>query len=500
MMYAIVSIIVFGIFIMVKEKGTTRYFLFLMILGWVASILGFTSYLLYLQKRELYLFMFAKVFSPTLILWGNLDFLQMDVISAISQMSFGTLCFIYACLCFSISLTNLNRYGYKLYLALAILPVLEFIIYNPYTYSAFYNWYFMGKSLSSPDFQVLLNLEPKIYNITLAINYIYLIVSIVIIIYYYIKTPAMKYFNTYILTILVGFSTNIITFATVFWWAPKRLISVSVFTGYTHVLPVSLFWEGKILFIFPYISFISCITLLAALFKYNNDHLIMKQTSRLIVKGFDTAGLGTRMISHNFKNYIMATILDAEFLKEKYEDDPESLEYINRILTLNHEFMESLNYLNDKFKTLSLYIQPFDLKLVLKSALKKHNLSAIKIDIQEPPEAVLTLIDPNQMTEVLCNIIKNAVEAMQYTDKNLSIQLFIQKKWSIITISDSGCGMNSEQIDRLFIPFYSTKSSIKNWGVGLNYCYKIIHSHKGKIIVNSKPGLGTSFRILLPRA
>ena len=500
MIYAILSMLIFGILIIVKEKGNTRYFLFLMILGWAASILGFTSYLLYLQKRELYLYMFAKVFNPALVLWGNMDFLQIDVIPAISQMSFGTLCFIYASLCFAISLTNLNKHGYRLYLALAILPILQFIIYNPYTYSAFYNWYFGDKSLDSPHFQALLNIEPHIYHITLTINYLYLVGSIALIVYYYVKTPAMKYFNTYILTILIGFSANIITFATVFWWAPKRLISVSVFTGYTHVLPVSLFWEGRTLFIFPYISFISCIILLMALFKYNKDHLTMKQTSRLIVTGFETAGLGTRMISHNFKNYIMATLLDTEFLKEKYEEDAESMEYINRILSLNNELMESLNYLNNKFKTLSLYIEPSDLGVVLGNVLKKYNLSDIELELHEPQEAVLALIDPAQITEVLCNIIKNALDAMQHTKKHLLIELFTENNWAIITISDSGCGMDKEQLEKLFTPFYSTKSSIKNWGIGLNYCYKIIHLHKGKIMVNSKPDIGTSFRILLPRA
>lgn len=501
MIYAIIPVILFGIFIIIKEKGPSRYFLFTLILGWVTSIIGFASYLYYLQSRELYLYKFSEIFKPTFKLWGNENFFQIDVLTSITLIVFGTLCFTYSCICFSISLTKSTRSGNKIYFILAVLPVLEFIIYSPHTYTAFYYWYFNGKSLQSSAFQTLLDLEPKIYTITLFINCIYLASSVAIIIYYFFKTPAMKHFRQYILTVLLGFSANIITFITVFWWAPKRLVSASVTTGYTHILPVFLFWKGKTLFLFPYVSFISCIIILIALYKYNYSYVEMKQTSRLIVKAFDTAGLGTGMIAHDFKSYIMATIVDTEFLKDKYENDQESLEYINRVLNINYEFMKKLNDLSGKFKNLSLHIQSCDLKQIFYEVINTSNLDGIKLTITESPEPIMTLIDSKYIKEIFSNIIKNAIEAMEFTEKTLKIDLYGKKShWSVITITDSGCGMNKDQIEKLFNPFFSTKSTSKNWGVGLTYCYKIIHAHKGKIYVESKKEKGATFKIFLPGA
>ena len=302
MIYAIIFVILFSIFIIVKEKGSSRYFLFTLILGWISSLVGFSSYLYYLHKRELYLYKFAEIFEPTFKFWNYEEYLQIDIFTSITLIIFGTLCFIYSCLCFSISLTKSPLSGKYIYYILAILPILQFIIYAPLTYTNFYYWYFSDKSLDSNAFKILLNLEPKLYTLTILINYTYLISSIIIILYYYLKTPGMKHFRLYILMVLLGLTANIITFITVFWWSPKKLISASVTTGYTHILPVFPFWKGKMLYLFPYFSVIACGIVLRALYKYNNSHIKMKLSSQLIVKAFDAAGLGTRMITHDFKS------------------------------------------------------------------------------------------------------------------------------------------------------------------------------------------------------
>ena len=65
-----------------------------------------------------------------------------------------------------------------------------------------------------------------------------------------------------------------------------------------------------------------------------------------------------------------------------------------------------------------------------------------------------------------------------------------------IVVSDTGCGMDSEQVNRLFEPFYTTKSD--GTGLGLATVYRIVEAHDGKIQVSSIKGTGTVFTIFLP--
>ncbi len=68
-----------------------------------------------------------------------------------------------------------------------------------------------------------------------------------------------------------------------------------------------------------------------------------------------------------------------------------------------------------------------------------------------------------------------------------------------IKFEDSGCGIASENLDKVFEPFFSTKSPGKGTGLGISICYGIIEEHKGKILVNSDGvGKGATFTIILP--
>jgi signal transduction histidine kinase len=74
----------------------------------------------------------------------------------------------------------------------------------------------------------------------------------------------------------------------------------------------------------------------------------------------------------------------------------------------------------------------------------------------------------------------------------------LEDNWLIIKIEDNGTGIAQDQIDMIFDPFYTNKNTTKNWGVGLSYAKQIVKGHYGDIHVESKPGTGSSFQLLLP--
>ena len=109
-------------------------------------------------------------------------------------------------------------------------------------------------------------------------------------------------------------------------------------------------------------------------------------------------------------------------------------------------------------------------------------------------------MDTFYMTDALINIIKNAEDAIKKTKKDGVITLTTDTdgEWSILKISDTGTGMTRREISNLFKPFYTTKSRITNWGIGLSFTYRIIKYHNGYISVESTLGFGTNFYIYLP--
>ena len=108
------------------------------------------------------------------------------------------------------------------------------------------------------------------------------------------------------------------------------------------------------------------------------------------------------------------------------------------------------------------------------------------------------LTDQNQLQQVILNIINNGLDAMGDAPGTLTVTTWNTGSLVHIAISDTGCGMTLEQLDNIFMPFYTTKEVGKGTGLGLSVSYGIIKSLGGKIEVESTPGKGSTFTIILP--
>ena len=104
--------------------------------------------------------------------------------------------------------------------------------------------------------------------------------------------------------------------------------------------------------------------------------------------------------------------------------------------------------------------------------------------------------DFNQLKQVVLNIINNALYAMNGFGR-LTLSTTHQDGEVLVRIEDTGVGIAKEDQQRIFEPFFSTKNE-KGTGIGLSVSYKIIQSHGGQILVESEPGRGTAFTLVLP--
>lgn len=106
----------------------------------------------------------------------------------------------------------------------------------------------------------------------------------------------------------------------------------------------------------------------------------------------------------------------------------------------------------------------------------------------------------NEVNQVFLNLLLNAKQATE--DKQsprITIQSWQDDDYVYVSIEDNGCGMDSETINQIFVPFYTTKEVGKGTGMGLAISYSIIEDHRGAIIVESTEGTGSKFIVKLPR-
>jgi two-component system, NtrC family, sensor kinase len=94
--------------------------------------------------------------------------------------------------------------------------------------------------------------------------------------------------------------------------------------------------------------------------------------------------------------------------------------------------------------------------------------------------------------------VLNALDAVR-GDGQITVRSGIDGQWTVLTVEDTGCGIPADHLGKLFDPFFTTKPVGQGIGVGLSTCYNIIRQHKGEILVDSEPGIGSTFRVNLPR-
>ncbi|HEU4852717.1 MAG TPA: ATP-binding protein [Telluria sp.] len=105
---------------------------------------------------------------------------------------------------------------------------------------------------------------------------------------------------------------------------------------------------------------------------------------------------------------------------------------------------------------------------------------------------------PSQLNQVVMNLVVNAAHAVGDKRGLITIRTGHEGEHVWIEVQDNGCGIERENLKRIFDPFFTTKPVGKGTGLGLSLSYGIVQKHRGRIDVDSEPGVGTTFRITLP--
>jgi signal transduction histidine kinase len=170
----------------------------------------------------------------------------------------------------------------------------------------------------------------------------------------------------------------------------------------------------------------------------------------------------------------------------------------DRLNTIIMEFLEYARLKNAQNDSVELSLVLDETIMLLKNC--KEYSGNIRITHQVDPDAVI-IGDSQRIRQVFWNLLINACQAMpQGGEITVIARLFSRAEedidWCEIIIKDTGQGITQEDRDRIFNPFFTTKT--RGTGLGLSIVYRIIEDHQGTITVDSAPGKGTQFIIRLP--
>ncbi len=235
-----------------------------------------------------------------------------------------------------------------------------------------------------------------------------------------------------------------------------------------------------------------------------NDLTEVKRLEAEVQRVHTLAALGemAATVAHEIRNPLGGIAGYAGMLERDLgSEDP------NRRLV--HKIIEGVARLNRIVSSLLTYTRPLRLNVhpVNLTELVEEATAFFAIDVERSREDIhierryadrkLTCrIDPEQLQQVILNLLQNAMQAMP-EGGTISVDVHAGNSEGIFTISDTGIGMDDDVREKLFTPFFTTKED--GTGLGLVTSKKIIDAHNGQIRVDSEPGRGTQFSISLPQ-
>ncbi|HEX9109083.1 MAG TPA: ATP-binding protein, partial [Longimicrobiales bacterium] len=209
-------------------------------------------------------------------------------------------------------------------------------------------------------------------------------------------------------------------------------------------------------------------------------------------------------VAHDFNNLLTAIRGYARLLADELGDDPRAadLEEIRKAADRGTSLTRQLLAVGRRQ-----LLQPrvLDLNGVITESEKllRHIVGAdVQVETRLDPALGTVKADPAQMEQVLMNLIVNAHDAMP---EGGSVTIGTRNDGSglgarvLLTVSDTGVGMDADTQQRIFEPFFTTKPPGKGTGLGLSTVYGIVQQSGGTITVTSAPGKGATFEIALPR-
>lgn len=223
---------------------------------------------------------------------------------------------------------------------------------------------------------------------------------------------------------------------------------------------------------------------------------------RLIqVQKLEALGILVAGIAHNLNN-VLAAILAAASTYENQNADPATIKAFRMIGAACKRGKDILRSLLQFARPTIKNQEPVNVRTLMREVatlLRNTTMNRIEVLTDFPEEELWVMGDAGNLSQSFMNLGINAIDAMPEGGKLVFRVAASDKNWVKMCVEDSGCGMSPEILSKALVPFFTTKPVGKGTGLGLSMTYGMIKAHQGTLHIDSKPGMGTSVTIRLPR-
>ncbi|MBI5558759.1 MAG: response regulator [Deltaproteobacteria bacterium] len=247
------------------------------------------------------------------------------------------------------------------------------------------------------------------------------------------------------------------------------------------------------------------------------DITAQKQSEMRLQQSQKMEAIGTLAggIAHDFNNILTAIIGYTELVKVQVLGDKSLQDDLNQVVKAAGRASDLVQQILTFSRQQQQEKQPLRISLIIKEALKLLRAAIPStIDIrQEIISQAVVMADATQIHQLIMNLCTNAYHAMLENGGVLEVSLkeiindheiFANGTgvppgcYVLLSVSDTGSGMDRETLTKIFDPYFTTKESGKGTGLGLAVVHGIVKSHNGMITVRSEPGRGSTFTVYLP--
>ena len=230
------------------------------------------------------------------------------------------------------------------------------------------------------------------------------------------------------------------------------------------------------------------------------------QSAKMVALGVMAAG-----VAHELNSPMTVIIGTAQMLARdlQQEEDPERGEALADIINCGLRCKRIIQNLLTFSRQDQVPVEAIDLNAEVERVLDmiQYQINRSQIGIIEHFDRDLPKMNANgpQIQQVLTNFLINARDALADVERgekvievSTSVRLEGGRRWAVLSVLDNGTGIAPEDLPKIFTPFYTSKEASKGTGLGLSVSIGIAQSHNGRIEVDSKLGLGSCFRLVLP--
>jgi nitrogen fixation/metabolism regulation signal transduction histidine kinase len=238
--------------------------------------------------------------------------------------------------------------------------------------------------------------------------------------------------------------------------------------------------------------------------EYNKKLLELEQTAEQLAKSERESAWRdmAKQVAHEIKNPLTPMKLSIQQMMRVFEkENPAAKEKVDRLANSLIEQIDGLTRIANEFsnfaKMPSPLLEKVELVDIIKNVISIFEQEAVVINFESSHNIIELQADKDQLIRAINNLLQNSIQAFDSKqDGVIKISIEVEDDFCKISIKDNGKGIPADRQNKVFVPYFTTKST--GTGIGLSITKQIIENHNGKIYFESQENKGTIFFVELP--